>query len=343
MVVYIALLIVLFSLRNEKKQWAFFLGLLLMFVISGFRGISVGTDTRFYDEVYSTFLLYHHNLIDVWSEAEPLYYSFFYFFKIWGLSFRWVLIVSSVLFLAPIAYILIKNDDKSVKSLLFLLLLGLYFFGFNGMRQAIAMSFTFAGCYYLEKKKIKIFIICLAIALGFHLSSIVALIFPLLRIVKFDKWLLITLLYVSYILPQIFDLLPLIFTVTILSDDFTNYAHYLDFDIINVGRVPIVGTVQTLLFTYIIFRNGKNEIKTDFYFKVSLFCIILDNLLYVSPSWASRIVLFFEMPMIVYYVRWCKRSTLDAILIYVYTFVNFIYYYLLLGTNGIIPYEFSLL
>ena len=341
MLVYIALLIVLFSLRNEKKQWAFFLGLLTMFVISGFRGIYVGTDTRFYDEVYSTFLLDYHSIIDVWSEAEPLYYSIFYLFKIWGLSFRWVLLVSSILYLAPIGYILFKSNDTRVKSLLFFLLLGMFFFGFNGMRQAIAMSFTFVGCYYLEKNNIKIFIICLAIAMGFHLSSIVALVFPLLRFIKFDKWLLITLLYVSYILPQIFDLLPLISTVTIMSDDITNYAHYLDYDIISVGRIPIVGTVQTLLFTYIIIRNDNNEIKNDFYFKVSLFCIILDNLLYVSPSWASRIVLFFELPMIVYFVRWCKRSSLDAILIYVYALVNYIYYYLFLGTNGILPYEFS--
>ena len=312
-----------------------------MFVISGFRSVTVGTDTFIYEEKYSSFLLHYNSILDVWTEKEPLFYSIFYLLNIWGLSFRWVLLVNSILFLAPIGYIVFKNNDIGAKSLLFLLLLGLYFFEFNGMRQAIAMSFVLAGCFCLERNNINSFLLCTAIAFGFHQSSIVALALPLLKIIKFDKAVFLTLLYISYLLPQVFDFMPYISRMTVLFGDYADYTHYLD-EIHNIGRIPIVGTIQTLLFTYIILRNEDKESKTDFFFKASLFCVIMQNLLYVSPQWSSRIILYYEMAMIIYFAKLSNRSVQDAIIVYIYAYAKFFYYSLYLGTNEILPYEFNL-
>jgi len=80
----------------------------------------------------------------------------------------------------PVIYALRKESEQFTLSIVLYILLNLYTFAFNGMRQAVAISITFAAYPMLKNKKYLAYAILMFIAYEFHYTTLIVLPFFIL-------------------------------------------------------------------------------------------------------------------------------------------------------------------
>lgn len=155
---------------------------IILFFFMAFRGINVGTDTSMYCEIYYKIA---NNSISIINPTIEIGFSFYwYILSHIGLSYEFSQIITSLIIILPFMF-LIKNYSKDVFLSVFIYFtLGIYFLGFNGIRQQFSLSFIIWGIFlFLKYKKIFLYLIFAVIAIFFHYSSIIFLIiFPLFYI-----------------------------------------------------------------------------------------------------------------------------------------------------------------
>jgi hypothetical protein len=112
-----------------------------------------------------------------------------------GLSSQWIFVFSSFLIYFPICFVIKRKNF--FYSIVFYVILEVYFKSFNIIRQMIAMSFIICAFNALEFKKYVSFLRWLIIACLFHLSTIFILPFLPFLDIKFRKH--ITLIIITII------------------------------------------------------------------------------------------------------------------------------------------------
>ena len=345
MIVYLFLLFYLFALRNNQKNIIRFLilSLFLLFFVCVFRGISVGTDTVSYLQIYNRYAREPVRLSVVFGGHEYLFSLIYHYLGRIGISYRIILMIQSALFLCPIGWVLFKQGGRPIEKLLFLFLLGFYFGSFNIVRQSIAISFAFLGYYFIENKKYFSFVISFFIAWGFHLTSLLILVVIILKYINLNKYWVILLIVVSYSIPLIFDMSFLSAFFISEVNELEAYTRYIEREgVMKGGAIPVTGTIISLLYVYIVYIYGDENRKRDFFYKISVFSVILTNLLFVSPTWTVRIIMYFSVAQVTFLSRLSKRSVFDRTIVYGYALVYFIYYYILQNYNEVKPYVFDM-
>ena len=199
MFVYILIFIYLVfcSLFWEKNLYLFIIAFLLMLFIAGFRDLSVGTDTQNYFEIYELLRL---NKTPPWFTIEPGWKIINKLAITLNTGYESVVFMASVLALSPVFATFWKYSKRPFVSVIFYFLLFFYFQSFNVTRQMIAIAFIFSGYNdYLHGKK-RSFYIQLCIAVLFHYSALLALIFPVIfRYVKIKVSWALFLLPLTYV------------------------------------------------------------------------------------------------------------------------------------------------
>ena len=169
MIYYTGLIIAISALRLlsqnlEEKQLkiVFFMGTtLLLGLFQGLRAQTVGTDVPGY-------LGYFNFIANNGKEApwEMGYVLFVRLLQSIGISFQGSLLVFSFIIQTPIIYTICKHSTKPLLSVFVYFAFGEFLFTFSGLRQAVAMSFTFASYGFIkEKKPIRFLIMILLIEL----------------------------------------------------------------------------------------------------------------------------------------------------------------------------------
>ena len=167
---------------------------ILLSVLSAGRDSSVGTDTETYIYYFSK---YNFSLID-WVNfgVEPLfgwvvnicnYFNFdnyFWYFLIFALIFNGFMVSS-----------IYKLRNRTVLISLFLGFSTLYFYSFNVVRQAIAISIFFYSLFFLVEGRVVRYVLLTIVASLFHYSALFNLIFILFRIWGYNVRL------ISFIIP----------------------------------------------------------------------------------------------------------------------------------------------
>ena len=187
--------------------------MLLMFLVTGLRDISIGIDT----ERYLT--EYHYMASD--EKREPLFVLTIYLMKSIGASDNmWLLFVSSLIYL-PYTYIILRYSKAPVMSaLLFMTSSSLFFCdGMNGIRQWIASGFILLAFILKSKGELLKALIFLILAIGFHLSSIIVLPFLLIPGIRFNRSMAYFIIGASAILGLVFSN----FNVSSMTDDYLNF------------------------------------------------------------------------------------------------------------------------
>ena len=109
-------------------------------------------------------------------------------------------------------------------------------------------------------------------------------------------------------------------------------------DFTDIGRLPIYNTLRTGIFVFALFNYKPKDRERDLFFNLSLLAVIVHNLLYGVPSWAGRIVYYFDIAFIVFFVRWSKKNTIVTIITLVYAFIYYAHHYILQHQEGIFPF-----
>lgn len=325
----------------------------ILFYLTVFRSLNVGTDYSMYYNFYlrgnyDSYFDYFIILIYDFARAEGNFLLFtfiitalFLIFNLWAIK--------------RISYNFFVSFTIFVLSFYF-------FYIYNGMRQAVAISLIFMAVYYIRKEELKIkdiflYLSFIVVAILFHFSAVYMLPLLALRYVKINKRLVIF----AFILTSLGYFLP--FTKDIYTSLLMNFEFYVEKygsqsnAFFSVGKektwlefLPVV--VQFVFLYYSLTLINKNNISDRFVVNFYLGFLILyggagieaiDRLqFYFYPS----IILFYDY--LIYAVNKkheIKRqiglfNTGNLMVLFSISFW-FLYFVIrvLQGTHGISPYQ----
>lgn len=176
--IVILLIILLLSFVEHFNSNATFLkkGYLIIFfvifIVMALRDYSVGTDIKNYIEGYNYIGIHADTIGLTYKNYEPGYVLICLILNKLNFSPSMFIIVISIIVLLPLFYLFKYNSDKPITATFFYITLGLYFFAFSGLRQAIAISICVFSYKYIKQKKLMKFILLVFFASFIHYSAL---------------------------------------------------------------------------------------------------------------------------------------------------------------------------
>lgn len=270
-------------------------------LICGVRDYTIGIDTESYVAKY-------RNGGNEYT-SEPLFditYSIIRFFD--GTWHLWLLFVTIILYTPYIIAIEKYSQAPVFSALIFLVSPCLFFFdSMNGMRQWISGGFVLLAFLYRNEHRFKRTVLCLFIAIGFHLSSIVAIPFMFVRNKTIPFFFVIILLVVTSVtcialshlnLNSVFEQYSILLesfdgdTASKFSkysqygdlENTTNWKYYL-FNIFPLNLLCFASYPSSKLIT----KSPYKENENGYLFNVFFIGTILMNICAISIKYGHRI------------------------------------------------------
>ncbi|WP_148561847.1 EpsG family protein [Thiopseudomonas alkaliphila] len=250
----------------------------------------IGTDYLNYLEIYESGSYIDYKL------KEPAFYFINWFLDSIGAHFQWLFVVFSFIFTAVAfkAY-----PRKNVWLLHFLFFSMLWYFSFNGIRQAMALSWCLLALFQFFDRKYVFFIVLTLIASTFHQSALIFTLVGIACMVPLNdriKTYLAPLVFIGFIaftfvamnvvltyMEQILQLLGL----TKYAGYFNSAKHFIARDF-GSG----IGVLAKILFSCYVIFNAKNFIEIN---KQYWFLIVLVFAYAVATVLANNIIIFGRM------------------------------------------------
>jgi len=310
-----------------------------------FRSLEVGTDLVRYKARY----LFSYRANDTYELLDEPCYKFInrvcYAINSED-GFRILLILISVFTVGTFVYITYLYSKDQLVSCMAYLAFEFYLFGFSGLRQAIAMSFVMWAFHFCAKKKLVLFALMVAIAVGFHRTSIVFLACYFAKHFKWNKQRIILIIVIFlFLIPRISDIGD--FIIEYFSGGFEEFSSSGSF-----GTISFI--ILLLIIAEFMFNNPiKNKENENVLINnIMLGAFFIQLLSSISYNFSRLNLYFFQfvviyLPNIVYNVdsknnliKFSKDSKkylffgLVVVLVY-------IYYVRLQGEPyGILPYKY---
>ena len=143
-IIFVVICVFFLVNRKDSKPVSALMAIVL-FVLVGWRGMTVGPDTKDY-LLYYNFGLYG----DDTREFEALFRAWNEYLYSLGLSNRMFLIVCAVFSIGLVLYVLWRDSSFKVLTITLLLVAFEWSFYLTGMRQALAMGFFTLGVYFFK-------------------------------------------------------------------------------------------------------------------------------------------------------------------------------------------------
>lgn len=263
MSLYILLMIffTLSSCRNGQSKIKLFIGSSLLFLIMGFKGDKVGSDTPNYIELF-----YRLNRMPSWIDSNSRFEKGYQIYnKVLGNmsdNHQILFIITALICIYCITYGISKNSKNWMYSLFLFIGFRFYYFFLSGLRQSIAVSIIFVSYIFLKRNKLLTCIFLIILATTFHFSAFIfifALPLSKMSAKKYDilkSILSILLIYILFrpLLMFILSKLPIYYS------GYLNTSYMSGNDITNIS-----GIIIPLLFIVLgYFINYNKEMKLNY-------------------------------------------------------------------------------
>lgn len=331
------------NLKSNKLNALSFiiLSALVMIIFSGMRSSHVGTDTGAYIYFFESSIDYKIVMERIRGQGEAAFWLLNYFTR--SLSSNYIIMFSLNALIITYCYYrgIIKQSESPAYSLAVLLLIGPYFFHFNGARQGIALAIYFVSIKYLVDKSFAKYSFCIMLAFLFHKSVIFCLPFYFFFHKEFNvkNSLLLTFPFLIFIfLFQDF--------VNITSDIDSRYSSYgVKQD--NAGGV-VTNMFNIILFIWFLISSYLFKIKSQIYdiclniFYVGVLINISSLFLQINPSGFLRLSVYFTqvslflLPISVYSI---KNKVIRSSVVLLSFILMYVYLYLTVTSfSNLVPY-----
>ena len=341
MIIYILVLFI-FLFFYSNNRYHINLILIILFLLSVFRSINVGTDYFNYKIIYETvsqigineqienYKLIFDDISRGNRTIEPLFYLIYFFSKKIGFSFFSLNVFLSAIFLIIVNYTSKKLSVSHVSSLVLFFLLFYYFMFFNINRQVFAILFSVLSFYNYGKNKVN-FLIFSILAFSSHFSSLIFLtLIPFFKYFRFNKKL-------SYIAIIISFLVGFLTTKTSVFN-IGYYNLYTDFMVDSYSFYYVLLYNLSCMMLYFVFSFFNKKRNTTIV-NIWVLGLILQNL-FINFQYLYRLsdyfLIFqvFAIPLIFFNTR--NKNIL------IFMSALFFLFNLLLNRQGIVPYEIYL-
>ncbi len=231
--VYVAALAIMVVLRfilreyteKNKKLFTAISCLLLVFVASC-RDFTVGTDTLSFANVFVQVApLGIKGAINFNSWTEPGFRVLCALIGYFTQDPRWLIVVTSMIIHIGVSVFIYRHSKNVYLSFLLYMMLMLYPYYLNIMRQAIAISVWLIAYDFLKKKRYVWYCLLVLLAMSFHFSAALFLVCPFLALIPVNRKTL------SIFLPAftVFSLASVVFAkplLKVLQGIFSKYEDY---------------------------------------------------------------------------------------------------------------------
>lgn len=279
-VVLIALLILSYHYDflqkvKHKKLW-YYIILIVLILIAGLR-YRIGVDTIRYEGHFADIPTFSTLTLDdfTYTSHQPLYFILEVFAKSISDDFWVMQLLHSIL----VNTVLLRFFRLNTRHLFLSILLYFVFmynsYLFETMRESAAVAMFLLGWEWIKREKWIIFVLFAILAVGFHISAILLLILPLLKILHIWEFLkvgkftfvLLILLFVmgTVIQTQFFDYIVQLNLLESVTEKADRYAETdLAGRTLNIFGI-LLGTIRQIVFPYIacLLLKKENIISTN--------------------------------------------------------------------------------
>lgn len=326
--------ILLSSEFKKKNRSLLMIVSLQLILLLGFRSNSVGIDTETYVTLFSyveeganiTYLEIGNQVL-LWLAAH-LFHSYTVMLTMYATITVW-----------PVFWVIRKESDNAFFSIIIYAGFMYYYWAFNGMRQAAAMSIALVAVHYLQCGKDKQFLIFTILSASLHKSALIILAFWLVKKLKIrvnKNWaiLIIALSGIGVLAG------PEIISVGLLL--MKSYAEYLDSGFAGAGNLfhPIL---FMMIFLFLLLIKNEMSDANRLYLTMLGVGVVL-YFISVRIQIVNRLTYYFTMPLIILLPNIIESLQSDnRKVLKVISYLGISLYQLLLvlrGAQGITPYRF---
>lgn len=236
-------------------------------------------------------------------------------------DYVWLLFISAIITMYILTKAILENSENYVISILFVFITAMYFDMTNLVRQCIALSIFMYAIKYINKREIKKYILCIIIAMMFHIS--ILFLMPVYFLYDFNvknsyKILIpvITLFFSTFI--------GKILTYILLK--IPKYAPYARK--INVGSTDIILVLLfCIVYLLALFYSANSKGIEDFYVNMLMVAVTI-GLASLSIPFLHRFLIYFKLLFIFYNPILFKNLTNKkwGFLIKIFVIVLFVLY-----------------
>ncbi len=227
-----------------------------------------------------------------------------------------------------------KNTNYYSFSIVLYLAVGYLGFNFTIFRESIAVSFCIIGLMFLKKEKYFVFFLFILIAVSFHQTAILCLIYVPLIKYKNNQRIFIKFFLFLIVLPIMFLSANKILRLY-QRNDYTNIYTS------GTGVALLVFFVIVFLEISVLFRHSINKHSIDYDLALS---VLFFQILAVSFSLYNRCIQYFYPPLIVL-ISNCisevknKKNKLFLLFLFFLEFSILYFKFLIDDLNDIVPYQ----
>src|SRR5690625_1231772 len=314
-----------------------------LFILSSLRSSDIGTDTKNYLSGFNSI-----KYADFDNVYDVVRWEVGYVFLNKISSYlsehpNIILIITSFIALLGVFYFIYKNSTNVILSVYLYLTLYLYFFSFNGIRQAIAMSIIVMGLHFIIQRKFISYLIIIILATLFHETSLLLITLYFIYDLKLDFKNIMTILG---------SFLFIFISVEYLIDyilGFSRSLSYIETPELTMERggllFPLINISILLFVIYIKNISNINDKQLSFYIYIILLGV-LSSILSMKVYKLLRLnyyFLIFYIVAIPYAITFIDNKKRKLVISYITILVSGVYCWVRLsnGWQRVTPYEFS--
>lgn len=275
---------------NFDRRFLLAIAFFLVFIPSAIR-YDIGTDYLSYVRIFENL-----DILENYKLKEPGFYYISWVLKANNIHFQSMFATFAFIFTAVAFKAYPRNNAWLLHFLFFSML---WFFSFNGMRQAVALSWCMLATFNFFNKHYLKFIILILIAITFHQTAIFIAMVGVIACIPLNTYLKKYIFPIIFIILIIFTYLSIDIVLNIIESSlnlfgFTRYANYFNNPkhFIQKEFGTGLGILMKILFSLYCILNTNSLLKLN----KNYWIIILLLLFYIiGLILANKIVIFVRM------------------------------------------------
>lgn len=343
-ILFLSVLFSFFGLYYKNitvRRFFFGFSVLSLSFLQGYKNLSVGTDTPMYYDIFNNGIentIYENNI-------EPLFAIYCGILRVFNLEehgFFFIALLSNLLFLLSISNL---KRGKFLAVITFISFSTLYFFGFNVIRQYLALSIIAFSFSYLFAEKYLKYIFFVIIASLLHYSAIFGAFFAIL-FYFIKKYGFIFSVIVSFVFPFLYNifLLKIIEILTKITSK-ENYNNYIELQSVSGGR--FLSFIYFLFCIFLlVFRIRTKDEKFDFLICI-FFCFfsfyLNINYFLLSYEGPGRVIVYTYLSLLFCfsYIKYgnVNLKILTILFLLLFFIVVFYFNFMIMNYHEVFPYS----
>lgn len=264
-----------FCSRERDKKRRIFMSMLMFFAgflfLVAFRHLDIGTDNDNYKIIFEG--LQTSNWIKN-AQILDLELGYVWLNSMVGSvtnNYQALVIVIALISIIPIAIMYIRESESSCLTVMLFLCVGVFSIYFSALRQVLAMAFVVPAYYFTKNKKPILFVLTVLVAMLFHQSAFIMLVFyPIYRTKITTKKFLFVIPIV--LLAYIFNSQIFTFLVSLMGERYEERYGALE----TTGAVTmIILFALFVLYSYFIVDEDKLNSDSVGLRNILIICLIL--------------------------------------------------------------------